>query len=155
MEWLLSIDPGETTGYCKLAHDGHTIKNIQWGTWKGIADFVNNIHIFRNTETPINTCIIEDYIIYPHKAISHTGSRVLTAREIGRIELICYVDAIPIAFQLASAAKQAWPRNRMDLYELPRLTGHAFSAFQHMLHYLERIHDWRPTHKATAKAKAI
>lgn len=153
MEWLLSIDPGETTGYCKLAFDGQAIRNIEWGTWKGIADFINNIHLFR--EKPINVCIVEDYIIYPHKAISHTGSRVLTAREIGRIELICYEAAIPIAFQLASAAKQAWPKERMNLYELPHIKGHAFSAFQHMLHYLERIHEWKPNYKAKAKARAI
>lgn len=160
---LLAFDPGETTGWALATiKPSPTKQAIQvhiegLGEFNGITEFHAlvkdpiNAHpleawsIFNNVEV----CIIEDYIIYPNRAASHSGSKVLTAREIGHIEYVAFTHGLDPVFQTASMAKQRWPDKRLMQY-LPGLTKqgrswdiskHKQDALRHLFTYIERTFD--------------
>jgi len=98
----------------------------------------------------LDVIVIEDYRVYPHKAQQHTGSRVYTAKEIGRIEWLAFKEDTGMVYQMASQAKGRWPNSRMELYPIvqrfvvhPSLkrygakAKHILDAYRHLLTYLE------------------
>jgi len=146
---ILAIDPGETTGFViarwtRLA--GPYPAMLYWGQWKGMDDLLANIHLFDDADI----CVVEDYIVYPGKAQSHATSRLYTAREIGRIEWLCFMGEMPLTFQNASRAKQTWPNQRLkrlldsELLTWPvplpsprKFTKHTLDAIRHLMTYME------------------
>lgn len=148
-ETILAIDPGETTGYVLARWErptGPYPVMLQWGQWKGMDDLFGHINLFGEAET----CVVEDYMVYPHRAMSHATSRLYTAREIGRIEWICHLNSIRLVYQTASKAKQTWPNQRLkrlldsDLLTWPvplpsprKFTKHTLDAIRHLMTYME------------------
>lgn len=166
---ILSIDPGETSGYvhaglksvilelltyyyhqsvltelvrpvapgnCPIHIGGYIITAI--GEWSGVPD----LHTTLSALLPLTTqIVIEDYRIYPHKSKTHIASRVYTAKEIGRVELMAYYYNLPILYQLAGQAKQQWPNNRLGRHLEPgalrRFPSHTKDALRHLLTYIE------------------
>lgn len=98
---LLSIDPGETTGWAlfrngQLYDCGHLdIKN------QGL-EAVYKAFQFR---VFIDCIVIEDYKIYPNKLKLHTMSNLMTPRIIGAFEYLAILRTVPIYFQMAGTAK--------------------------------------------------
>lgn len=74
----LSIDPGESNGVC--CYDENCKLLYLWTVKE------EDILIFLNEFNHLNTCIIEDFILYSHKAYQQVGSNMLTSRVIGRTE---------------------------------------------------------------------
>jgi hypothetical protein len=155
-ECVLSLDPGETTAYVvaqvipwnpvdhEIAVD---IRPYDIGKWHGIQEF-DDITASLFMMYDIKRIVVEDYIIYPNRARSHTGSKVYTAREIGRIEYVAYLRRITkdngrLVFQAASMAKQRWPDNRLNQY-VPRNAWsdrHQLDAIRHLMTWAERTYD--------------
>jgi hypothetical protein len=74
----IAIDPGETNGIA-IYDDRYSLKLLQCIPYKELKPFLDQF-------TGIKICLCEDYIVYEHKAQAHTGSRLTTARAIGRVE---------------------------------------------------------------------
>lgn len=143
---VLALDPGETTGYVvadyaiRRSGDGVDIvilTPVDEGTWAGLQGFDDHLPVFYDADL----AVAEDYIIYPNRAKSHTGDRVYTAQEIGRIKWFAYRHSIELTMQPASMAKQRWPDGRLreKLGRMP--PEHICDAWRHLLTYLEKCHD--------------
>src|SRR5215510_12175206 len=74
----LSIDPGKSNGVC-----GYDVKcYLQFMYTVQAEDMVK----FLDTFHKVQTCIIENYKLYPNKIKQQIYSDVLTSRVIGRVE---------------------------------------------------------------------
>lgn len=184
---VVAYDPGETTGYVLVDIDiepfeytlallaGHSpqdvespigrhVTTVEYGGLSGIGELYAHDSLYKD----IDTCVVEDYRIYPNRVQSHIGSRVYTLREIGRIEMLMFEHSglvetkhergsrvRGVVFQAASMAKQAWPNSRLydgigrlkcwkdlrgKLMDDIRKTEHLKDAFRHLLTYLERAY---------------
>lgn len=138
---IASFDPGETTAYVRASveHTANgarvTIERI--GQWKGMDGLAATMSIFDG----VDHVVIEDYIVFPSRAKSHAGDKVLTAREIGRLEWITFYNAaVEYTLQASSMAKQQWPDERLFDYAptMRRHTPHERDAMRHLLTYVER-----------------
>ena len=101
---LLSIDPGETTGWAqftngKLAGSGMIeVKKLGLGSL-GIFVMTNpNIVNF-------DYVVIEDYKIYPHMLRQHIMSTVFPVKVIGALQFMFEIEKIPVIMQMASTGK--------------------------------------------------
>ena len=96
-EILLSIDPGETTGYAIFIkgsyHNSDIIQFSSTYDWQ----------LLFAPEPDIVVC--EEYRIYGGQRLAHTGSKVDTIRIIGAIEYLCRQYDIPLYKQMASSHK--------------------------------------------------
>lgn len=97
---LLAIDPGETIGW-SVFENGELTKEGQIRSKDSPAEEV--LKLFRTTQPTQVVC--EDYKIYAEKANVHIGKTLFTPRMIGMIELYCYMNGIPIDYQMAHQAK--------------------------------------------------
>jgi len=98
---LLSIDPGETTGWAlfekgKLTQHGHL--DIK----KDGLKIINETFVFRDF---IDHMVIEDYKVYPKNLKDHSLSALVTPRLIGSFEYFAMLHFIPITYQMAGTAK--------------------------------------------------
>lgn len=145
---IISFDPGETTGWAILEikpnAESMQVRIIGLGDWSGIQEMYQYVLPPWSIFDQVEQVVIEDYIIYPNRATSHTGSRVYTAREIGRIEFAAFQfgptkDGGSIALQAASTAKQRWPNKRMRKYLgiIPE-SKHKTDALRHAFTWIER-----------------
>jgi len=97
---LLSIDPGETTGWAifiegQLEDYGH-INIIEDG-------FYSIRYLFK--EDWYNYIVVEDYKVYPHRLKEHSLSALITPRVIGAVEYIANEKETKLSFQMAGTAK--------------------------------------------------
>jgi len=156
--FVLAFDPGETTGFVLVHVSSAEVANSvnysihgarapviikQAGTFRGLGELSQKLGLFQQSDV----VVIEDYIVYPNRAQSHIGDRVLTARMIGAIEWICYyhhgrTQNMGVVFQMASQAKQQWPNERIQscfgTIHPPRMDStHELDALRHALTYIE------------------
>lgn len=156
---IVSIDPGETSAFVVgeilefPASSPHAKQFNQddtdtpygkwhmaaWGQWRGVPELVEVVSQLFQTRTHV---VVEDYRVYPHKTRQHIGSPVYTAREIGRIEWLAYVQHCTISFQTASQAKQQWGNQRLrkhypNLYKRTGGKAHIRDALRHLLTFME------------------
>lgn len=154
---VLAIDPGETSAFvvgivAQVARPGHSLLTpegqghldlIQWGQWKGMEELLKiQGSIFR----PDVHIVCEQYRIYKDKAQQHIGDTVYTAREIGRIEWLAFMNGRPVTFYHASEAKQRWPNERLHghfpkHYQDWAHSAHIRDACRHLLTFVEK-NEW-------------
>lgn len=158
---IIAIDPGQTSGFIKArlrvvmserVHDPElnmvtsmpcepylAVRITDQGEWTGLSEFAQCRDAFDGVEV----CVMENYIIYPHAAKMHTGSRVPTARIIGHVEHLLWGLGISevagsLVFQTASQAKQRWPNERMQsVGHSTHGSTHIKDALRHLLTYVE------------------
>lgn len=147
---LLSLDPGETTGWSVWdSHDNATRYELydsgQLATWDKEATI--------STSGPIRTCIInfprllkhyapdmvvlESYRVYEWKADSHSWSDVPTLRIIGSMETRLHDVGIPYYFQTAQMAKNFVTDDRLVEWDFwKRGQRHARDSMRHGLFFI-------------------
>lgn len=139
---ILGVDPGETTGYVVVDYDvdNRRISLIAHGEWSGMEELLSLWHegLFNDVEV----IALEQYIIYPNRAMNHIGDSLYTAQEIGRLKWIAFRFGIDVEEQAASMAKQRWPASRLhkrvdEIASLMR-TPHELDSLRHALTYIER-----------------
>lgn len=150
---IIAFDPGETTGFAiadisgmfTLAPKIVSIRLGIVGEFVGLSDLWKHIRPEWLILDSVHQVVIEDYIIYPNRAMSHTGSKVLTARTIGHIEFATYFlggESLHnnIAYQTASMAKSRWPDARLTKYlgSHKHISNHKRDAIRHLLTWVER-----------------
>lgn len=85
---VLSFDPGITTGWCLQDENGI----IDVGQAVGFEELDKVLERHPNPDI----MIIEDYVILPQKAKSHSGSRVEPVKIIGMLEHHAYRNKIKV-----------------------------------------------------------
>lgn len=114
---LLSLDPGETTGF-SLFEQGFLVKHGEIRTVKYRGDVIQDKNKYIDWPVLADlfvecqpTCVVcENYRIYAHKLDRHSYSQVETLRVIGGIDMLCNLnwngDGItPIYYTMAAQAK--------------------------------------------------
>lgn len=108
---LLALDPGNDTGWA-LFVDG---KLTEWGQSDTCEDtggscgvscqiFWKELPALFDKTRPTQV-IMENYRVYSHKLERHTFSEVPTLRLIGGIDFLCWLQGIPIYYQMATQHK--------------------------------------------------
>lgn len=123
----LAIDPGKNNGIC-----GYDIKcYLQFMYTIQEEDIAEFLDIFKH----VRKCIVEDFVLYPHKAKQQVYSNMLTSRVIGRIEDWGRRKELEIIMQKATiketgykwAGKQPLPKSNP--------ASHALDAHIHFIYW--------------------
>lgn len=98
----LAIDPGDTSGWASFDDQGNLIQMGQFTDrhfTKEITDLLDSslLHV-----------IIEDYVLFQHKAMAQTnkrGRKLDTAKKVGKIEMLCDLRGVEYTKQESSKYK--------------------------------------------------
>lgn len=97
---LLSLDPGETTGWSiykgPVLYHGDQLETKD--------NMFNNVIELLDATDPTHI-ICEDYKVYAHKLKDHSWASLHTPQLIGAIRMLAYQRNIPVFFQMAQQAK--------------------------------------------------
>jgi len=139
---LLSLDPGQTTGWayfrnCSLVESGQE----PTPDVPAAARFFHDTY-FLSVDCRPGQIVIEDYRIYSWRSEHHAWSDLLTNRIIGCVETLCVVgfdpeDPLPLTKQMAGKGKSFCTDKRLQewgYYQKGRV--HARDAIRHGCHYL-------------------
>lgn len=152
-QWTMAVDPGESVGICLK------------GRTRGIrADHALTDHYFTLTLTPEQavdkfgefclrashhggspTLIIEEYRIYPDKAMAHAGKTVPTAECIGMFKYVARRMKARVIEQPASIKQTTAAMLRTRGIQLTGGTRHAKDAELHMWYPVLRSQYQEPT----------
>lgn len=91
---VLSLDPGETTGWCVQDED----RIIDKGQAKGFSELMD---VMDEWIEDIDEVVAEDYVILGSKAMAHTGSRGVAMQVIGFIKATCIKNNKPLTLYSA------------------------------------------------------
>lgn len=129
---LLSLDPGETTGWC-LFVDGE-IK--EWGQLDTKEKYQQTIMDFFKLHQPTHV-VCEDYKVYEHKLKQHAWASLHTPQLIGAIKMLAVQYDIPMQLHMASIAKGFCTDDKLKRWGIYQ-TGmrHARDAIRHACYYL-------------------
>lgn len=131
-ERLLALDPGETIGW-SLFVNGELQQYDQLEC--KYDDNVGILQLFKQTSPTAVVC--EDYRIYAHKADTHIGNKLFTPRLIGKIEFLCEMNSLPLAFQLAGAAKRFCTDDKLKEWGYyHKAQKHSRDSIRHGCYYL-------------------
>lgn len=129
---ILSLDPGETTGYAVVEPEGwpkEFPKVHERGVislWRGLRALIERYHP--------DVIVAEEYRLYPNKARTQYHDRILPARVLGVIQYLAEEYGIPHVFQSASVGKAA--RLPEEIFERVRTLAHERDALCHAIAYL-------------------
>lgn len=159
---LLSLDPSGaftegkgTTGYCFYDADLNQIiecadiSAYSYATkeeyWHAHIDLIKHF----KEQYPEFIVVIEDYLLYAHKAESQINSRLETPKLIGILQHWCWDNNIPVRMQIAGEVKNRWNNDVLIhkgvLIEKGRgyaiastgqsVNKHCIDAIRHAIHY--------------------
>ena len=148
---VLSLDPGETTGYAIFHTDGEYTELYSAGqikTWpfqetiKGLEEvfteaFPVSQYMDEQTAKGRNLVLFESYNIYAHKLERHTHSNVPTLQIIGVIQTFCFQRGLQPINQTAQIGKGFAKDEKLRTwgFYLPGLK-HARDATRHGCYFL-------------------
>lgn len=90
---LLAVDPGDTAGWATF-EDGYHIDDGQITGANDFAQFCAKL-----MSSKIDTIVIEDYKLMPHKAQQQAGSRFQAVQQIGMLKLLAKVVGAELVLQ--------------------------------------------------------
>lgn len=135
MRTVLTLDPGESTGWCFREVDGM----LQGGTLPKnhteVANLIINLHP--------DVVVLESFHLYPGKAKSLSWNSFYPCEVIGVIKYVCdthnikWLEQAPSVKKYAGGFKHDWVVLQP---KLDRLTEHVKDAYMH-LKYFERINE--------------
>ena len=137
-KYILSLDPSGafeegqgTTGWCLMSGiskaflDTGVIPASSYPTpldyWAAHTDLIGKIA----KQYPI-VLLVEDYLLYAHKADSQINSRFETCQLIGILKYYAYMHNIPIYLQRAAEVKTRWSNTILVRKEVLRVHGRSF-----------------------------
>ena len=128
---LLSLDPGETTGWATFK-DG---KLHEWGQIPTLGDWAEIRDLILRISPTYIVC--ENYRVYEHKLERHANSEVFTLRLLGVIEYLCWEHEISLIYQMAAVAKTFCTDARLKEWDFwqPGMK-HARDAIRHGCYFL-------------------
>lgn len=140
--WVLSLDPGETTGWA-LFHQGQLYDSGQISTvkqkhcyWPELIDLLRN-HVNRGQRGESIHVVYEDYRVYNHKLERHSYSTVPTLRIIGGIEMYCYMNGMAYSSNMAVTVKPFVTDDKLKVWNMyQKGKKHARDAIRHGVYYI-------------------
>lgn len=160
-EYILALDPSGafdegagTTGYCLMNNQQQIIytgdiRALSYQDamtyWKAHLTLIDQI----KEQYPDLTIVVEDYLLYAHKANEQINSRMETVQLIGILKYYCYDKSIPMYTQMAVEVKKRWADNILQHKQIIQRKGrgwqtvvgmqsidrHALDAIRHAMHY--------------------
>ncbi len=126
----LSIDPGKANGVC-----GFDAEYKLMALWTvNHEDILTFLRQFKNIEK----CIIENFILYTHKAFEQVNSDMLTSRIIGRVENWAELNDVDLIKQGANIKPIGYKYiGRKPLPKSNKL-NHAMDAYVHFMYWAVR-----------------
>jgi len=95
---ILGVDPGKTTGWCRLYEDGTTKR----GETKGNELTFQLLHNLLSDDEEY-TVVVENYAVRPvsnkYRSFDHSWDRLDTVRIIGGFEYACQIHSVPYILQ--------------------------------------------------------
>ena len=133
---LLSLDPGETTGWCYF----RGMDLIESGQLKTpeVREATREINHLIITNQP-SEIVIEEYRVYGWKTDQHAWNALITPRIIGAVESLCFArePEIPIIKQPAHVAKQFCTDTKLKQWGFyQKGMKHARDAIRHACYYM-------------------
>ena len=136
---FLSLDPGETTGACRLQSvEGDMYITLeQWDT-KDIGAGAGLLQ-YMLQQYKTDHVRMEDYRVYAWKTDDHTWAGLHTPQLIGAFKAVCYFARVPCTMKMAVDAKTFWTDEKLKMlgiYDATKGMRHARDAFRHTLTFL-------------------
>lgn len=135
---IIAFDPGKTTGWIFVAvRDGSCVPEVVTGEFAELSDAVSLLDALKPNEV-----VVEEFKIYPWKAVNMSWSSVPSAEVIGVIKLWCSDNCVKLVFQppsLRTSAPRPWLKGS-PLWSATKGKPHARDAARHMLVYLFQNH---------------
>lgn len=136
---LLTLDPGETTGWAEFdLTNGSLLGDGQFST-KHPADMADLITSMNESALPfpLVTVVFERYKVYGTHASQHIGSEVMTIQHVGAIKVVTDQLDLRCVGQWAGQAKQFATDAKLRRWGLYRPNRpHANDAIRHGIYYL-------------------
>jgi hypothetical protein len=127
----LSIDPGKSNGVC--AYDAKFYLALPMLTVQE-DDMIELLDQFEH----IDTCIVEDFVLYPNKSTEQQYSDMETSRVIGRIEAWAKHKNVKLVKQLASVKKNGYMWAGKKPLPKSNPLNHALDAHIHFIYWAVR-----------------
>ena len=126
-ERVLTLDPGDTTGWAMLEHGSLAHSGQVAGTTARITELFD---LYAPT-----LVIFEEFVLYPWKSAQQSFSNLPTARLIGAIELLAEQRRIPVLGQGANLAKGVIDDQKLkNLFLYQSGKRHANDAIRHAVY---------------------
>lgn len=166
---ILAMDPSGafiegkgTTGYSVWAYNEGNYKLLNIGqiaaTDYNTAPEYYSAHLELLHQIKPDTLVIEDYLLYAHKAKQQIGSKMETPKLIGVIEQECFKLNIGIVVQKAADVKTRWnddilvykgilevQGNHYNIGNIKSVSKHIRDSIRHGIHYImkRRNAEWK------------
>lgn len=159
---ILAMDPSGsynegkgTTGYSVWVYNNLDYKLIQFGQLAATEYntkeeyWQSHIELIKQIEPDI--LVIEDYLLYAHKAAQQIGSKMETPKLIGIIEYECAKLNIKIVMQKAVDVKNRWnddiliwkgiiyKNNKHYYINNTNISRHIRDSIRHGIHYIMKL----------------
>lgn len=132
---VLTLDAGETTGYCLMGYDG---KLISFGQIK--LPLVNTYKFLKTARAQVSEIAYETFNLYETTSKAQIGSGLQTVELIGIIKLFCqqYEKNIACTERTPAQIKRIWKDKHLKQfgYYQPN-KPHANDAIRHALLHIE------------------
>lgn len=134
---VVAIDPGPHLGFAFLKGQNLHLSGVLHYDYGNLEYLFDLITSFRPDEL-----VIEDFLLFPNKAMAQSWSKMETPRIIGSLEYWAWKQEIPIIYQ-PPASKQAFPDERLKRMGVYVQNIHARDAVRHGLYRIRYRRDKR------------
>ena len=128
---ILSIDPGDTTGWCYLEAPD-TILGYGNLPYASLIEFIGD---WDYAEKPIDVFLVEDFIMFDRRR-QRFGDRQKTTRALGAIEVAARMSRTRLVKQDSSVIQTAIKRTGIDPTKGSHKKTHWAYAYLHAAYYL-------------------
>lgn len=137
---ILSIDPGETTGWSTWNRD-ELLSSGEEATInkesRRLQLDLTRLYYGEDDTVLWDAIVCEDYLVYAHKVDRHVHSRVETLRVIGAFEILALMDDVPLYYQTAAMAKGFVTDDKLKEWGFySRGNKHARDSMRHALYFM-------------------
>lgn len=129
----IGIDPGDTTGVAIVDKEGK-IHDTDQVAKEDIEAYLMAIPLVYN----VKLVVVEEYIVYGHKAQGHRGSKLTASQVIGIVKMWAFYNKIPVVMQMASILPIAEKWSGKSMKGTAHSSTHWLSAYLHIFYYLHK-----------------
>lgn len=130
----LSYDPGKITGWARFQDNGEVVETGQL-TIDELLAHVENMTLLNETD-PIKVIIVEDFILFKHKAQQQTGSRMEASQAIGILRTLAERTGATFFLQPSNIKSMAERFTQVSPKGQAHNKTHWIDAFNHGAYYL-------------------
>ena len=127
---LVAIDPGPHLGFAFFKGKNLHLSGMVNYSYESLEYLLGIISSFEPEEL-----VIEDFYLFPSKALAQSWSKMQTPRIIGSLEYWAWKQGLPVIYQ-PPANKQAFPDERLKELGVYVQNDHARDAIRHGLYRL-------------------